>query len=104
MVFKGVTEKGSGKSIDTRPVFQDLLTKLKPGDIIGVYDNSRFGRNTEDNLRVARELGSRGVILDVGGRFYSPADPSEKLMFSVESSVSTYQREVQNAKHRRGTT
>ena len=42
-------EKASGKDVEGRDVLKSLLLSLKYGDILGVYDNSRVGRNTEEN-------------------------------------------------------
>ena len=36
-------ERLSGKNLE-RPVLQSILSRLKKGDAVGVYDNSRLGR------------------------------------------------------------
>ncbi|WNF35239.1 recombinase family protein [Bacillaceae bacterium IKA-2] len=41
------TEKQSGKNFD-RPVYKELRSKLRFGDVLVVHDLSRFGRNKED--------------------------------------------------------
>jgi DNA invertase Pin-like site-specific DNA recombinase len=41
------TEKESAKSFD-RPVYKDLRSKLRFGDVFVVHDLSRFGRNKEE--------------------------------------------------------
>lgn len=40
------TEKQSGKNFD-RPVYKDMRSKLRFGDVLVVHDLSRFGRNKE---------------------------------------------------------
>lgn len=41
------TEKQSGKNFD-RPVYKELRSKLRFGDVLVVHDLSRFGRNKEE--------------------------------------------------------
>lgn len=95
-------EKASGKDIEGRSVFKSLLISLKFGDILGVYDNSRLGRNTEENLRIINDLTKRGVKVQISGRFVNPDNPQDELMFTIESSISTYQRKVQLDKSKAG--
>ena len=95
-------EKASGKSVEGRDVFKSLLLSLKYGDILGVYDNSRLGRNTEDNLKIIHDLNQRGVKVQISGRFIDPINPQDELMFTIESSISTYQRKVQLDKAKAG--
>ena len=47
--FKGYTEVQSGKSFEGRKTLTYILTKLSENDILGVYDNSRLGKNTSEN-------------------------------------------------------
>ncbi|WP_241494472.1 recombinase family protein [Bacillus coahuilensis] len=41
------TEKQSGKN-SNRPVYQDMRSKLRFGDVLVVHDLSRFGRSKEE--------------------------------------------------------
>lgn len=41
------TEKKSGKNFD-RPVYKEMRSKLRFGDVLVVHDLSRFGRNKEE--------------------------------------------------------
>lgn len=95
-------EKASGKDVEGRDVLKSLLLSLKYGDILGVYDNSRLGRNTEENLKVIHDLNRRGVKVQISGRFVDPTNPQDELMFTIESSISTYQRKVQLDKSKAG--
>ena len=88
-------EKQSGKNVDDRAVFKSLITILKSGDILGVYDNSRLSRAVVDSLKVADELVSRGVRIHCGGRFVDMKDPTQRMLFVVQSGFSEYQRGIQ---------
>lgn len=100
--FHPVTEKASGKNVEDRPILQRLLKTVKEGDYVGVYDNSRLGRNTEDNLKVAKDLKSKGVFLQINGKIVDLNDPQELLLLTMESSISTYFRDLQLDKIRKG--
>lgn len=95
MEFKPMYEKASGKNIVGRAVLQQVLSEVKGGDIVGVYDNSRLGRNTEENLSIVRQLYSRGVQVQISGKIVDPNNPQDELLFSVESAVSTFYRKNQ---------
>lgn len=96
--YRIVREIGSGKNVEGRPQLQDLIRSVTRGDIVGCYDNSRFGRNTEENLRIAREFAEKGTRVQIGGRLLDPDNPDDELSFSLESAISTYQRKNQNKK------
>lgn len=96
--FRPFSEKASGKNVEGREVFSHLIKVLKDGDILGVYDLSRFGRNTEEALATARELYSKGVKIHISGEFYNPADPQSELIFSVNSAIASFERKLSHKK------
>lgn len=53
-------ETGSAAA-DTRPVFEQVLARLKRGDTLLVWDMDRAFRSTEDAIVHARDLQARGV-------------------------------------------
>lgn len=97
-----VREIGSGASLDSRPRFKELIEISKSGDIIGVYDSSRFSRNTEDALRVASLLQIKGVRIHVAGKFIDIDSPIDKMLWTIQAGFDSYQREIQNKKSKEG--
>lgn len=95
--FKSIREVGSGKDAN-RPELQKLIKRVKQGDIVSFYDNSRLGRNTEENLKIARSFIDKGVKVFVAGREFRANEVQDELTFTLESAISTYQRKLQNAK------
>ena len=102
MTFKSNHEKRSGKDVVGREVLTSLLDKLEEGDVIGVYDNSRLGRDTAENLNIIKTLYKKGVRVQVNGKIIDPNNPDDELFFSIQSSISTYQRKSQLLKSRAG--
>ena len=99
--FTGYKEKLSGKDRN-RPILMSIIEQLQEGDILGVYDNSRLGRNTEENLKIVNDVNTKGAKLQVNGKIIDIGNPNDKLMLTIESAVSTYQRENQNLKSKIG--
>jgi site-specific DNA recombinase len=99
---KTYQEKQSGKDIKGRLELQRLLSHLQPGDIVGFYDGSRMGRNTEENLNIANQIIAAGAQLQINGRMVNPNIPGDKLLLTIESAVSTFERENTLLKSRIG--
>lgn len=60
---KMYVEKQSGKDIDNRAVFRELLGKVKPGDTIIFDEVSRMSRNAEDGYNLYMQLMEQGINL-----------------------------------------
>lgn len=94
-------EKGSGKDTD-RPVLQSILSNIKEGETLMVYDSSRLSRRTEDTLAIAKLLKDKGCFLNIGNRIIDLSNPVDKMSLSISASVDTFNREFQNLKSREG--
>ena len=97
-----ITETASGSSIEGRPKFKSLLERLQKDDVISVYDSSRISRNTEDALFIIRKINEKGATIMVAGKIVDPNSPIDTMLWSVQSSFDTYQRQIQNKKSREG--
>ncbi len=74
------SEKRTGKRMDTRPQFLKVISLLETGDTLVVTKLDRLARNTEEGIRIIRQLFEKGVkvhVLNVGlledtsyGRFF----------------------------------
>lgn len=94
-----IQEVGSGKDTDERPMFLDMLSKLKRGDIVAVYDQSILSRSAEVSLLLLKQ------ISDKGARVFSNAeymDLNDSQIFTMQSLFSEYQREIQRQKSLEG--
>lgn len=94
-------EKGSGKDTD-RPVLQSILSNIREGETLMVYDSSRLSRRTEDTLAIAKLLKDKGCFLNIGNRIIDLSNPVDKMSLSISASVDTFNREFQNLKSREG--
>lgn len=97
-----IREVGSGKDTENRPLFLNMMNNLKQGDKVAIYDQSRLSRNTEVALFLLNEINKRGASLIIDGKVIDSANPQDKMLYTIQSSFSTYQRELQIQKSREG--
>src|SRR5262245_7917433 len=101
---KTFTDKCSGKDTN-RPALQQALGYLRDGDKLLVHSMDRLGRNTEDLLRIVRELTERGVTVEfVQNRltFNGSADKMAKLMLTMLAAVAEFERGLAKERQREG--
>ena len=78
-------EHASGKTLD-RPVLQECLAGLEPGDVLVIHELDRLGRSMVQMLQCVEQLMERGVhLVTLDGKLNSEAtDPSiVKLIVGV---------------------
>ena len=86
----------SGKSIESRPAFKQMLFDIENGleiDYILVYKLSRFGRNAADILNSLEHIQAFGVNLICIEEGIDSSQTSGKLLISVLSAVAEIERE-----------
>ncbi len=86
----------SGKSIEGRPAFKQMLLDIENGleiDYILVYKLSRFGRNAADILNSLEHVQAFGVNLICIEEGIDSSQTSGKLLISVLSAVAEIERE-----------
>lgn len=86
----------SGKSIEGRPAFKQMLFDIENGleiDYILVYKLSRFGRNAADILNSLEHVQAFGVNLICLEEGIDSSQTSGKLLISVLSAVAEIERE-----------
>ncbi|HFG2300865.1 recombinase family protein [Clostridioides difficile] len=86
----------SGKSIEGRPAFMQMLSDIENGlgiDYVLVYKFSRFGRNAADILNSLEHIQSFGVNLICIEEGIDSSQTSGKLLISVLSAVAEIERE-----------
>jgi site-specific DNA recombinase len=86
-------------SIERRPVFQEMLARIRAErdvDYIVVYAFSRLFRNSTDAALVKRELKALGVRI-VSATEYLEDNPTGDLVETILHAVNTYQSEANGA-------
>jgi len=101
---KVFTDKLSAKDVE-RPALKRALDCLMEGDSLLVHSLDRLARNTEDLLRIVRELTSQGITVEfVKNRmtFSGKNDPMSKLMLTMLAAFAEFERELIRERQREG--
>jgi DNA invertase Pin-like site-specific DNA recombinase len=86
-------EKISGAS-KKRPVYQEVIGKLQPGDALVVWDLDRAFRSTVDALLEAEKLRHRGIAFQIVNLNVDTATPSGELIYTVMAAFAQFERQT----------
>jgi DNA invertase Pin-like site-specific DNA recombinase len=94
----------SGKDTN-RPQLQAALDYCRDGDTLVVHSLDRLARNTEDLLRIVRQMNAKGVTVEIMHppmTFRGGDDPTSVLMLTILSGVATMERALIRERQREG--
>lgn len=77
-----------------RPEFDKLMKKVVAGDTVIVTKLDRLARNTEDALKIAKDLRSRHVILDIKNLGRMDDNAQGNLIFTIFSAFAQFERDL----------
>lgn len=87
------TETASGKRTD-RPVLDQLLARLRPGDVIGVWKLDRLGRNLRHLIHVMDDLNKRRVDFRSLIEGMDTTTATGRLLFNMIGSLAQFERDM----------
>lgn len=94
-IDKYYIEKISGKNMKDRFELQKMMEYVREGDIVIVESISRFGRSLQDLLFLINQLNEKGVqFKSIKEGDLDTTTPTGKLVFSIFSSLSEFERET----------
>lgn len=94
-------EKGSASS-HHRPVYDEVLSQLKSGDTLVVWDVDRAYRSVIDALTEVRGLSERGIGFEAMSGEYDLSTADGGFSFTIRAAVSEWEREKLRARTREG--
>jgi len=86
-------EKASGKNVKDRPVLNNLMSVLKPGDKLIVDSISRFARTTADLIELVEQLNIKGVDFVSLKEALDTTTSSGMFMLTIFGAVAQLERE-----------
>jgi len=86
-------EAFTGTKVD-RPVFDELVNKLQPGDTLMVVKLDRFARTVLEGAKLVQELVARGVIVDIANMGRAENTPMGKLMVYMMLAFAEFERDT----------
>lgn len=86
----------------SRPVYQQLIAKLQPGDTLIVWDLDRAFRNTVDALLEVEKLRQRGIEFQVVNLNVDTSTPSGELIYTVMAAFAQFERQTLSRRTKEG--
>ena len=77
----------------SRPLFMEILNRLRAGDALVVWKVDRFNRTTVEVLRTGEEAEFRGIALVVTTLGIDTRTPAGKLVFGIMAQLAQFERE-----------
>ncbi|PIX18279.1 MAG: resolvase [Deltaproteobacteria bacterium CG_4_8_14_3_um_filter_51_11] len=97
-IFKEV----AGGANTGRPVLDDLLSRLRTGDILVVWKLDRLGRNLKHLVELTNELLERRVDLISLNDPIDTTTPQGRLVFNLFASLAEFERDLIRERTRAG--
>jgi DNA invertase Pin-like site-specific DNA recombinase len=98
-------DKASGKDAN-RPALLEAIKYVREGDTLVVHSMDRMARNTEDLLRLVRELNDKRVTVEFVKERLSfsgdSADPMAHLMMTMLAGFAQFERSMIRERQREG--
>jgi len=85
-----------------RPVYEKVLSELKPGDVFVVWDLDRAWRSAMDALVELHELRQRGVEIQIASMNIDTSTPIGKLLFTFISGLAEFERDTLRQRTKQG--
>ena len=82
----------TGTKID-RPKFNEVLSKLEPGDELVVCKLDRFARTAPEGAMLVRDLVERGIKVNILNMGVADNTPMGKVMVTVMLAFAEYERD-----------
>ena len=93
------SEKQSGKSADDREQLQAALKWCRKGDTLIVAKLDRLARNTEDLLKIIRQLQEKGAhFTALDNPTIDTTSPQGEFMLTILAAVAKFERSLINSR------
>ena len=86
----------------TRPVYEAVMLKLRPGDTFVILDLDRAFRSALEALDQLHKLHARGVEIHIHSMCVDTKTPFGKAMFTVVSALAEFERDVLSERTKQG--
>jgi DNA invertase Pin-like site-specific DNA recombinase len=86
----------------SRPVYEHVVAKLRPGDTFVVWDLDRAWRSAKDALNQLHDMRERGIEVQIASMSIDTGTPIGKLMFTFISGLAEFERDLHIARTKQG--
>jgi len=88
------SEKRSGGSASKRPVLEDLLATIRPGDTVVVYKLDRIARSLKDLLIIIERIEEAGAEFRSLTEMIDTRSPAGRMIFQIVGAFAEFEREL----------
>lgn len=85
-----------------RPVYDQLLVDLQPGDALVIWDLDRAFRSVVDAILEVEKLRARGIVLQIVNMQIDTGIPSGMLVYTVLSAFAEFERRMLSQRTKEG--
>ena len=85
-----------------RPVYAQVMRRLRPGDVFVIWDLDRAYRSTRDALNEIEKLNRRGIGLHIASMSIDTTSPFGKLLYTFISALAEFERDLLSQRTREG--
>ena len=86
----------------SRPVYEEVIQKLKSGDIFVIWDLDRAYRSAKDALIELDLLRERGIEIQIASLQIDTATPYGKLIYTFISGLAEFERNLLSERTKQG--
>lgn len=85
-----------------RPVFDEVVTALQPGDALVVWDLDRAFRSVVDAILEVEKLRARGIAMQIVNLQVDTDTPAGMLLYTVLSAFAEFERRMLSQRTKEG--
>jgi len=85
-----------------RPVYDEVVARLKPGDSFVILDLDRAYRSALDALRELDRLHARGIYVQIASLNIDTASPFGKVVYTIVSGLAEFERALLSERTKQG--
>jgi len=85
-----------------RPVYEEVMDRLKPGDVFVIWDLDRAYRSTKDALNEIDRLKERGVSIRIASMDIDTSTPFGVLLYTFIGALAQFERQLLSERTKQG--
>ncbi|AVA32819.1 recombinase family protein [Cupriavidus metallidurans] len=87
-------EKRSGGSASKRPILEEMLATIRPGDTVVVYKLDRIARSLKDLLIIIERIEAAGAQFRSLTEHIDTRSPAGRMIFQIVGAFAEFEREL----------
>ena len=85
-----------------RPIYSEVMQRLKPGDVFVIWDLDRAYRSTRDALTELEQLSERDIAIHIANLNIDTTTPHGLLIYTIISALAEFERRLLSQRTKEG--